>query len=363
MNENVTIVKETAPHIRRKATVARMMLDVIIALVPCLIFSFIAWGLKALMIVGISIVTWVGAEAIYVGIRNQFPKSTDKHTFKEKIKHAYSFYTINNFLAPLVSALIFAMAMPAGASWYAAFIGSLFGCILGKLVFGGLGSNIFNPAVVGMCSAKLMFGGSYKTINNSLLPDGFASATPLQADYGTYSMLDLFLGKTNGTLGEVCVICILIGLVYLLIRRSIDFRVTLSYLATFLFYILIAGIFYSTKGSADYGTFVGTQMLSGGLLFGATFMLTDPVTSPSNMPNRILYGMIAATFTTIIRLFGGLPEGVGFSILLSNMLVPVLDYYKWSTPKFTKKFWIIGAVLICIGLLVVCLGLGIGGIK
>ncbi len=361
--KNVTIVKETAPHIRRKATVARMMLDVVIALIPVIVFSFVAWGLKALMIIGISIVTWVGCEAVYVGIRNQFPKSTDKHPFKEKIKHAYSAYTINNLLAPLVSALIFAMAMPAGASWYAAFVGSLFGCILGKLVFGGLGSNIFNPAVVGMCSAKLMFGGSYQTINNWLLPDGFASATPLQADYGTYSMLELFLGKTNGTLGEVSTVCILAGLIYLLIRRSIDYRVTCSYLGTFLFYILIAGIFYATKGGIDYGTFVGTQMLSGGLLFGATFMLTDPVTSPTNKPNRILYGMIAATFTVIIRLFGGLPEGVGFSILLSNMLVPVLDYYKWSNPRFGKKFWIIGSVLLAIGILVICLALAIGGIK
>ncbi len=359
---NPIIVKETAPHIRRKATVARMMLDVIIALVPVIVFSFVAWGLRALMIIGISLVAWIGSEAVYVGIRNQFPKSTDKHTFKEKIKHAYSAYTINNLLGPIVSALIFSMAMPAGASWYHVLIGSLFGSILGKLVFGGLGSNIFNPAVVGMCSAKLMFGGSYLTINNSLLPDAFSSATPLQADLGTYSMLDLFLGKTNGTLGEVSALCIIIGLVYLLIRRSADFRVTFSYLGTFLFYILIAGIFYS-KAGYDYGTFVGTQMLSGGLLFGATFMLTDPVTSPINKPNRILYGMIAATFTVIIRLFGGLPEGVGFSILLSNMLVPVLDYYKWSTPKFTKKFWIIGSILLVIGLLVVCLALGIGGVK
>lgn len=358
---NVTIVKETAPHIRRKATVARMMLDVVISLIPVIVFSFVAWGLRALMIIGISVVTWVGAEAVYVGIKNQFPKSTDKHTVKEKFKHAYSAYTINNFLAPLVSALIFAMAMPAGASWYHVLVGSLFGCVLGKLVFGGLGSNIFNPAVVGMCSAKLMFGGSYQNINNALLPDAFASATPLQSPIGTYSLLDLFLGKVNGTLGEVSALCIIIGLAYLLIRRSADYRVTCSYLGTSLVYFLIAGIFFAVKGGVNYGTYVGTQLLSGGLLFGASFMLTDPVTSPTNKPNRILFGMIAATFTVIIRLFGGLPEGVGFSILLANMLVPVLDYYKWSTSKFTKKFWIIGGVLLALGILVICLALTLGG--
>ena len=372
------ISKESAPHLRRKATVTRMMVDVLIALAPTLIFSFVVFPIRTLIFYLSSLAIMIGAEFVFVGLKNMMPKDGLKHSFKERFAYAYKGkYSITNVLTPAISAIIYTLTMPANAPVYAFILGALFGIVVGKLVFGGLGSNIFNPAAVGMVFAKLCFGGQYGDYLSNWyckIPDGVAGATPLGggadswftnvvSNMGEYSMLDMFLGRIPGTLGEVYKITIIVGLIYLLIRRSADFRIVVSYLGTFIVLTLVGGLcVYSINNAVNPFNFMLYQLLSGGVLFGVTFMLTDPVTSPINAPSRIIYGMVAAVCTVFIRFFAALPEGVGFSILIANMVAVVLDHYEWSNPRYTwKKFVLMGSILV-VSVLTVFLVITYGGV-
>ena len=392
----MTIIKESAPHIRRKASVTRMMVDVLIALAPTLIFSFVVFPIHTLVFYLISVITMVGAEFVYVGLKNMMPADGQKHSFKERFAYAYKGkFNQNNILTAAISAIIYTLIMPAGAPIYAVIIGALAGIILGKLVFGGLGSNIFNPAAVGMIFAKLCFGGQYlpvgyfdptkevpfgyikpttwyytaNTITNSV-GEIVAGPTPLgdvnsglYSNMGNYSLFDMVLGKIPGTLGEVYVITIIIGAIYLLIRRSADIRVMLPYLGTFGLLSLIAGLsIYSVDGATSPIRFTLYYCLSGGVLFGGVFMLTDPVTSPINSPSRIIYAMVAAAATIFIRLFAALPEGVGFSILIANMIAVVLDHYEWSSSRYTWKKFLTMGLLFVVPALIIFFAIKFGGV-
>ena len=372
------IGKESAPHLRRKATVTRMMVDVLIALAPTLIFSFVVFPIKTLIFYLTSLAIMIGAECVFVGLKNMMPNDGLKHSFKERFAYAYKGkYSITNVLTPAISAVIFTLIMPANAPIYAVIMGALFGIVVGKLVFGGLGSNIFNPAAVGMCFAKLCFGSQYGDYVSNWyckVPDAVAGATPLGGtaenwftnvvnNMGEYDLFDMFIGRIPGTLGEVYKITIIVGLIYLLIRRSADFRIVVSYLGTFVVLAIVGGLcVYSINNDVDPFKFLAYQLLSGGVLFGATFMLTDPVTSPINAPSRIIYGMVAAVSTIFIRFFAALPEGVGFSILIANMVAVVLDHYEWSNPRYTwKKFVLMGSILV-VSVLTVFLVITYGGV-
>ena len=359
----MAIFKESAPHLRRKASVTRMMVDVLIALAPTLIFSFVVFPIKTLIFYLISVVIMIGSEFVYTGLRNMMPNDGQKHSFKERFAYAYKGkFNQNNILTCAISAIIFTLIMPAGAPIYAVIIGALAGIILGKLVFGGLGSNIFNPAAVGMLFAKVCFGSQYAknvptwyytvadievapTVLTNTAQEGFNG---LLANFHDANLFEMFLGKMYGTLGEVYTITILIGAAYLLIRRSADFRVMLPYLGAFALFSLVAGLgFFTLDNSVNPFLFTLFMLLSGGVLFGGVFMLTDPVTSPINAPSRIIYAIVAAVFTIFIRLFAALPEGVGFSILIANMIACVLDHYEWSSSKYTwKKFLAMGLLII-----------------
>ncbi len=371
------ITKENAPHIRRKPTVTRMMVDVLIALAPTLIFSFVVYPLNTLATYLISVIVMLGAEFVFVGLKNMMPKDGLKHSFKERFAYSYKGkYNQVNIITPAISAIIYTLIMPAmpltvPLTYVIIAVGALAGIVLGKLVFGGLGSNIFNPAAVGMLFAKLCFGGV--TIGGAKvwgavvptwyyeLPDALASATPLSvvnggalANINNFQLLDMFLGRIPGTLGEVYKITILVGMIYLLIRRSADYRIMASYFGTFILLMLIAGIsVFTLNNDVNPFMFLLYQLLSGGVLFGGVFMLTDPVTSPINSPTRIIYGMVAAVATVLIRLFAALPEGVGFSILIANMVAVVLDHYEWSNPRYTwKKFLAMGLIVVLSGVTV-----------
>ncbi len=371
------ILKESAPHIRRKADVTRMMADVLIALAPTLVFAFVVYPIKTLIDLLLSLFIMIGAEFVFVGLKNMRPKDGQKYTFKQNFEYSYKGkFTINNILTPAITAVIFTLIMPAGAPIYAIIIGALAGIVFGKLVFGGLGSNIFNPAAVGMVFAKICFGSQYVTYVPTwyyTLPDAASGATPLAGDAATgvinvvnnmnaYNSFDLFFGRIPGTLGEVYKITIIIGLIYLLIRKSIDYRIVASYLGTFAVLALVAGLSVFGKNPAvNPFSFTLYQLLSGGVLFGAVFMLTDPVTSPINSPSRIMYGMVAAISTIFIRMFAALPEGVGFSILIANMVAVVLDHYEWSSSRYTWKKFLAMGLLVVIPVMIVFLAIYVGG--
>ena len=356
----MAIIKESAPHLRRKASVTRMMVDVLIALAPTLIFSFVVYPINTLITYLCSVVVMVGSEFLACGIRNKFQ-------YKKP-----GVFGVNNVLTAAISAIIFTLIMPAGAPIYAVIIGALAGIVLGKLVFGGLGSNIFNPAAVGMLFAKLCFGNQYTQVNTWYysIPDAAAGATPLAltnsgflSNIDVYPLQDLFFGRIPGTLGEVYAITILIGLAYLLIRKSADYRVVVSFFGSFTLFALIAGLsVLAVGGSINPFKFVAYSLLTGGVLFGGVFMLTDPVTSPINAPSRWMYGIIAAIFTIFIRLFAALPEGMGFSILIANMIAVVLDHYEWSSSRYTWKKFLTMGLLVVVPALIIFLVIKFGGV-
>ena len=365
------ITKESAPHLRRKATVSRMMIDVLIALAPTLIFALIVYPIQGSINLLISLLIMIGAELVYIGLRNMMPKDGLKHSFKEKFVYAYKGkIDKNNILTPAISAVIFTLIMPPTAPIYAIVIGALVGIVLGKLVFGGLGSNIFNPAAVGMLFAKLCFGTQYASFASTWFYDASAGPTPLAsinsghyANLGNYSLNSMLLGQIPGTLGEVYKLTIIAGLIYLLIRRSIDWRIVVSYLGTFAGLMLIAGLsVHALNSDVNPFVFMTYNLLGGAVLFGGVFMLTDPVTSPINSPSRVMYGIIAAVLTVFIRLFAALPEGVGFSILLANMVAVFLDHYEWSSAKYTWKKILAIVLLVVLPALVAFLIIRFGGV-
>lgn len=369
-------VKETSPHIRRKDSAWIMMLDVLIGLLPTFIFASVIYPLNTLLNFFVSAIIMVGCEFVFIGLTHMMPKDGDKHSFKEKFQYAYKGrFQLVNIFAPLVSAMIYTLITPSGAPIYAVIVGAFIGIIIGKLIFGGLGHNIFNPAAVGMVAAKLSFGSKYGTYLP--LPEWF-SGMPSTTIGGTalgnitnlgyesinnMNFLDMFFGKMPGTLGEVYTITLLIGLAYLLIRKTIDYRVVLSYFATFAIMMLFAGLcVQSILPNVKFYDFLAFQMLSGGLMIGGIFMFTDPVTGPITKPSRIMFGMIGAVLTVLIRLFGALPEGVAISLLVANMFVPVLDYPKWSNVKYTYKNLLAMGIIFVVPTIIMILSLLYGGI-
>ena len=373
----MAIIKQNAPHLRRNASVTRMMVDVLIALAPTLIFSFVVFPIKTLIFYLISVVIMEAAEFIYVGLKGIMPNDGQKHSFKERFNYAYKGkYNQNNILTAAITAIIYTLIMPAGAPIYAVIIGALVGIVLGKLVFGGLGSNIFNPAAVGMLFAKVCFGSQYAknvptwyytvadvTTAPTALSNSAGTLNGLIENFNNANFLDMFLGKMYGTLGEVYTVTILVGAIYLLIRRSADFRVMLPYLGAFALFSLVAGLgFYAVDGTTNPGTFTLFSLLSGGVMFGGVFMLTDPVTSPINSPSRIIYALVAAVSTVFIRLFTAYPEGVGFSILIANMVAVVLDHYEWSSSRYTWKKFLTMGLLIIIPAAIIFLVIKFGGV-
>ena len=372
----MNIIKESAPHIHRRDSLARMLLDVIIAIFPVVLMALVVYTFDAMRNILVSCATMVACEFVFVLIMNRIPYDGTKHSFKEHWQKGIRAYRLHHFLAPLVSGIIFALIMPSGSNpgyiiYLALIFGSIFGIVIGKLVFGGTGQNIFNPAAVGMVFAKLCFGTKYvygtpsyiSTIGTggTILTSVNLSSDSLVARYasiGDISLLDMLFGRIPGVIGEAFKITILIGLVYLLVRRAADYRVVVSYLGGYALLMAVAGIIIVNKApGVSYWHFLGFQMLSGGVLFGATFMFTDPVTMPINAPGRVLYGLLGASLTVIIRLFGALPEGVAFSLLLCNLAAPAIDHYAYSSNRFTpKKLLVIGGIF-ALFLLAVILGL------
>ena len=371
----MNFVKETSTLIHRKDSLARMLIDVLVSLSPVSITALVVYQWAALRNLLISVAVAVLCEFIFVLITNRVPYDGNKHSAKEHFKKGLSAYRLHHVLGPIVTGVIFALIMPCSSDpgyiiYIALILGSAFGMVFGKLVFGGLGQNMFNPAAVGMVFAKLCFGTRFVYATNDYVSAVDAGGTILTrvsentslvgrfATIGDYPILDMFLGRIPGTIGEAFKFAILIGLIYLIIRHAADFRVIVSYLGCYMGLMAIAGIFVVTKvPGVDYGHFLAFQLLTGGVLFGATYMLTDPVTMPINAPGRVMYGLLAGGLTAIIRLFGALPEGVAFSILLANLVAPAIDYYAVSSNKYTKKKLIVMGGLCAIFVVAVCLGL------
>ena len=301
--ENNKINISAAPHIRDDVSTSSIMLDVIIALLPCTIFAFINVGIKAVMIVCLSLVSAVLSETLFNIIIKK------KNTIGD--------------LSAVVTGLILALTLPQDVEWFMPIIGAIFAIVVAKMLFGGLGQNFINPAASGRVFLTISFANAMNTFTY----DGVTQATPL-ALARNGEVVDLtkdFLGFIPGAIGELSVVAILIGGIYLLIKRIIDFRIPVVYMLTMILFIII----FSGRGS-DFN-FIITQAISGGAMFAAFFMATDYVSSPTTKLGKVIFAVFLGIMNGIFRLFSNLTEGCQFSIMLANLLVPFIN--KITLPK------------------------------
>ena len=288
-----------SPHIRTGRTTQNIMLDVIIALLPTLIAGCIIFGLRALAVVAVTTAFAVLSEWVF----NRIAKKKQ---------------TIGDLSAD-VTGLLIGLNLPANAPLWQAAIGSVFAIIIVKCLFGGLGCNLVNPAVTARVFMLVAFSALTQVAYPTIV-DTVASATPLaalSAGKEVPTLLQLFLGLRGGAIGETCILALLIGFIYLLVRRVISWHIPVVYIgATFLLTFLIKG----------FDPVVAlTWTLSGGLFIGAIFMATDYVTSPVTPLGKVIFAAGCALMTVVIRFWGNYPEGVSFAILLMNLVNPYID--------------------------------------
>lgn len=341
-------IAKTSPYIRKQTSVKRMMVDVLIALIPVVAFATYRFGLtfisKALIASFIAIVV----EAVAFGLMKEKAES---------LKDIFKKFTVNNIAPPVITALIFVLTLPDKIPFAVVIVGILFAMIIGKMIFGGLGKNVFNPAGIGRAFVALAFAGLFAGTYSGV--DAVAGVTALGGDFNTilasYSLSDLFFGNIPGSMGEISALAIIIGGIYLVIRKSADFRIILSSLLSFALLILIAGLVLHPGRAFQFLLF---NILSGGFLFGIVFMATDPITSPYTRPGRLIYGALIGLLVALIRLFGVLPEGMVFALVIANGFVPLIDYRKWSTNLYKPKFIIGYTLTLAVIALIVFAGVG-----
>lgn len=314
MENTKKLLVTASPHVRSNRTVKKDMLDVIIALIPAGIASVYFFGYRALVLILASVLTCVLSEYI-------FNKVTKR---KQSVKD----------LSAVVTGILLAYNVPFTLPVWQMVIGAMFAIIVAKMFFGGIGQNIVNPAL----AARAFLMASWSSTMTQFVPPHrvatlksvkdvsmLTGATPLM-DPKSYTTMDLFLGNIPGCLGEVSSLAILIGACYLLVRKVIQIRIPLTYILTS---VVLIGIF----GEGFQNSL--TTVLSGGMLLGAFFMATDYTTTPVTIKGQYVFAIGAGILTAVIRVFGGYPEGVSYSILLMNLVVPIIETY--TRPKTFGK--------------------------
>ena len=330
-----------SPHARSRASTASIMRDVAIALTPALLFGVFAFGLRALVIIAISIATCILTEYIYQKLM-KLPITVGDNS-------------------ALVTGMILAVNLPASVPWWIPIIGGVFAILFVKQLFGGLGQNIMNPALGARCFLLISFsaymGKDFPTVNNlfgsdwltafgrrmttwTLSPDAVTSSTPLQSlkgfnDKSAFGLTQMFLGEHSGMIGEICAVAILLGAAYLLIRRVISIRIPAVYIGSTVAFIALFAVVTGHASECTVG-YLLSQVLSGGLLVGAVFMATDYVTSPITVGGQWIYGILLGLLTALFRVFGASAEGVSYAIILSNLFVPLIERVTMPTA-FGKR--------------------------
>jgi len=319
----MNLMVTSSPHIRGKLTTRGLMTDVVIALVPALVAGVLVFGIRALLLTLVSIVAAVAAELlINLLLRRE--------------------RTISDCSA-VVTGLLLALTLPATAPYWAAALGSVFAIAVVKALSGGLGRNIFNPALAGRALLMLVCpvyltryavpGAALSLFGSNV--DAVTAATPLHhmvmPALPEESLLTMFLGNIGGTIGEVSALALLLGGAYLLIRNVISWRIPGAYLGT----VAVLTLVFSKTGQPF--AWMMYSLLGGGVLLGAIFMATDYATSPVTPKGQLLYGVGCGVLTVLFRYFGLYPEGVTYAILLMNACVWAADRYTAPTRFGTKK--------------------------
>lgn len=315
-----------SPHIQDNSSTRKLMLNVIIALLPCVVASTIIFGARTLLVVGVTVAASVLFEYLYCHLMKKPNPVGD--------------------LSAVVTGLILALNMPVTMPVWIAIVGAFIAIVLMKQLFGGIGMNFANPALVarivlftGFASRMTAFVNPPKAARTLQIMgvDGASSATPLQVEggVGKYPLMDLFMGVHGGVMGETCALAILIGLAWLLITRTITATIPVAYVGSYAVFSFLLNV--GELGAADAGMLVLHEVLAGGLLFGAVFMATDYVTSPFTLKGKIVFGIGLGLITFGIRAFGNMAEGVSYAILLMNLFVPYINDLTRQVPLGYKK--------------------------
>lgn len=289
-----------APHIRDSIDLKRYMITVLIAVLPCAVAGVYFFGIRVIGLIMVSYIAGGVCEVLFSVIR------------KKEINEGF-----------LITGIIYPLILPPDIPFWMAAVGIIVGVVFGKEVFGGTGKNIFNPAMVGRIFIAVAFPIEMTSEWRVPFADAITSATPLISFKGTGALAsnwNLLLGNIPGSVGETCKIAIILGGIFLIITKVANWRIPLSYLGTLAVLSLVFNKIW--PGSFAPPLF---QLLSGGLLFGAVFMATDPVTSPFTQGARWLYGILLGVLTVCIRGFSGYVEGVMFAIIFMNIFSPLLD--------------------------------------
>lgn len=304
------LIVSHSPHIASRENITTIMLDVIIALMPALLAGCLVFGIRALVVTMVCVISCVLAEHIWEKLLKK-PVTTGD-------------------LSAVVTGMLLAFNLPASIPIWMAVIGSVFAIIVVKQFFGGIGHNFMNPALgarafllASWALAMTTFYDAGTVLPIFGTPDAVTSATPLAAyadGNTTYSYLKLFLGNTGGCIGETSALAILIGALYLIIKKVIRIRVPLIFIAT----VAVGTWLFAGKNGIGSGDWL-YQILSGGLMLGACFMATDYTTSPTTPKGQIVFALGCGIITVLIRVWGGYPEGVSYSILLMNVATPLIN--------------------------------------
>jgi Na+-translocating ferredoxin:NAD+ oxidoreductase subunit D len=307
----------SSPHVRSPEDVPWIMRQVIYALMPGAFIGVYFFGMPAIKVIAVSVVSCAAVEALWQRVSRQR-------------------ITVNNWSAALTG-LLLAMNLPSGTPWWMVVIGSAVAIIFGKQVYGGLGTNPFNPALVARVFLLISFPVAMTTWPKPRSffaepTDAVTGATPLGAlktaifEHHTITaaphlnLMDPFLGNIGGSLGEISALALILGGLYLIMRKIIVWHIPVSYLGSV---ALFTGVLW--KINPDIYASPAFHLLTGGLMLGAFFMATDYVTSPITNTGRAVFGIGCGIITVIIRIWGGYPEGVAFSILIMNALVPLIN--------------------------------------
>ena len=311
-----------SPHLHTKTSTKSLMRDVVIAMIPAVIVSVLFYGWAELLVLGVSVASCVLLEYLITKYLLNKPCTVCD-------------------MSAVVTGILLALNLPATTPWWVVFIGAVVAIGVAKMTFGGLGQNLFNPAIVGRVLLLISFP-TYMT--NWAKPNGFISTAAVDAFTGATPLglakeggvaavdgldcMDMLFCNIGGSAGELSALAILVGFVYLLARRVIKPYITLSILATV---AVFSGIFWAVNPAEFTGPVF--NLLTGGVLLGAVFMATDYVTSPMSNVGGIIFGVGIGLITMLVRYFGAYPEGMSFAILIMNAVVPLIN--KWC---HTKKF-------------------------
>ncbi len=307
---NGKLIVSSSPHIKSVESIQSVMTDVLIALFPAALMAVLLFGYRALLTIIIGVFSAMLAEAIWRRKRDLFSDGS-----------------------AAVTGLLLALILPAAVPWWVVVIGSFSAIIIGKQVFGGIGYNIFNPALVGRAILVVSWGGH-------MAGDIWPSPQPFAFGYDaaivtgatvlasrelavTFSLPEMFIGNIPGSLGETSALALLIGGIWLVYKGHIDYRIPGGFIGTvFILGLLFGGGFYANNLMT--GLF---HVVAGGVMIGAIYMATDFVSTPVTPVGRLIFGIGCGVITMLIRLWGTLPEGVTFGILLMNAVTPIIDNF------------------------------------